>query len=181
MATLARVGTADGDEADIAAYLEETRSTGRNTFRPPAMRRTNGGYDPIGNVSSVSQAFRVQRPPEFYGGPVSAAPGGYSAPRHSMGGYSMPPALHMRYSTPDTQEQADQHTSAMHGRLLELIHQHLARHLVLPDGTKAKCPDAKSVPKYKGTDKLADLERWLTSLVLYLEAALYGGPDMDWQ
>jgi hypothetical protein len=43
------------------------------------------------------------------------------------GGYSMPPLLQLQYAETDIQEQADQHTSAMHGRLLELMQQHLTQ------------------------------------------------------
>jgi hypothetical protein len=104
---------------------------------------------------------------------------GENIPFHPVaGGYSVPPATYLSYAT-DTQQQADRHRAAMHNRLLMLIHQHLSRRIDLPEGVKPKGPEAKSVPMYNGSRQMADLEKWLGSLVLYMEASRLGGPDMD--
>ena len=67
----------------------------------------------------------------------------------------------------------------MHSRLKSIIEQHLSYRLRIPDGLKVRRADPKSVDKYKGGSKFSDLEDWLMSFAIMLEAMQYGGDNRD--
>ncbi|GLB42650.1 hypothetical protein LshimejAT787_1200990 [Lyophyllum shimeji] len=74
---------------------------------------------------------------------------------------------------------AEYHRQRMHDRLISMIHERLAVRMVLPDGAKPRRGEAKSVGSYSGSAKFADLEEWLTNLVVHLAVSQFGGTDRD--
>ena len=157
-----------GSEADPAYVVcnQDAKQTFASQGRRQSAPHLVHGQGPLSSASREDPMHYLRRV-------------GENIPFHPVaGGYSVPPATYLSYAT-DTQQQADRHRAAMHNRLLMLIHQHLSIRLELPDGVKPKGPESKSVPKYNGSRQMADLEKWLGSLVLYMEASRLGGPDMD--
>lgn len=94
-------------------------------------------------------------------------------------GITAPPSSRYRNSTPGMTEASESYHQTMHSRLRTLIHEKLAVRMKIPEGTKLRRLDSKSVGLYKGGKTFNELEEWLTNLLLYLQASQYGGSDRD--
>lgn len=146
-------GSSDDDDDD------EPRRPGRGPL--PSIPGGNGGNG--GGRRPPSEPYRGGTP-----GPPRP-PRGLSTPRDSIA----------RSTTPGLAEVSENYRDMMMNRLIELIRQHLSARIKLPEGTKLRRMDGKSVGLYMGGKTFSELEEWLTNLVLYLQASQYGGPERD--
>lgn len=139
------------------------------------------------NSSSEEQSDPPRNPNEGNGGggggrrPSSEPPprGGSAPPSRIHRSLSTPGQNGIRGRTPGLTEVDEQYHDNMVSRLLQIIRQHLTVRLRIPEGTKLRRMDGKTVGLYEGGRTYDELEKWLYDLVIYLQSSQYGGPDRD--
>lgn len=112
--------------------------------------------------------------------PPSEPPRGGSVPPNRVHrSLSAPGQNGIRGRTPGLTDVDEQYHDNMVSRLLRIVRQHLAVRLRIPEGTRPRRVDSKTVGTYDGGRTYEELEQWLYNLVIYLQSSQYGGEDRD--
>lgn len=156
-------GSDDGDDDEHNNSNRGSRDPRWNSNGPPRREGDNsnggnGGDPPRGGYPGSTPPVKTKR---------------------TVRGFSMPPANMIAQVNPGVALAVQNHKETMHDRLCTLIREHVSQRLEIPPGTKLRRTNSESVGMYVGKPKFSDLENWVTSLVLLLEASQYGGADRD--
>ncbi len=91
-----------------------------------------------------------------------------------------PTSLGRNAASPAIKDVQDRYRLDMHERLKEIIRDNCGTKKIFGgDKDRPKPPDIKTVPTYKGEDRMRDLETWVTDVSIYFALANLSGPDKE--